>query len=371
MRILFVAVNTNPLNPPTNGDSQRTRLLYEACTRFAEVEVLALTGSLSGTQRKGKWRKWAEILPFAKATTLFPVNAKWETAVDAVVQKTHFDFIVCRYLYRAIPCGLWKYRDRLIVDFDDDLSFYFLNQISPASVWTSRLRLRLAARKARAVSHSVIRKIHAAFFAKKETAMEYHGVFLPNIPYYNESCPDVKFDSSNRRVLFVGQLEYQPNREGLDYFLEQVYRPLSERLPDVEMHIVGLVRNKALRQRWESYQNVTVTGFVDDLRREYEESQVVVVPVRRCGATNIKILEAMSMNRACVATREAYDAFRGQFFDKRDLYVAENAEAFVTSVYTLLTDEAENKRIAHHAQEAMDAYFSFNAFAEIVKKAIG
>lgn len=370
MRILFVAVNTNPLDPPTNGDSQRTRLLYEACTRIAEVEVLALKGSVTGTQRKGKWRKWADILPFAQVTSLFPVNPKWEAAVDTAVQNKHFDYIVCRYLYRAIPCGLWKYQDRLIVDFDDDLSFYFLNQITPDSVWTSRLRLRLAARKARAVSRSVIRKIHTAFFAKKETAQAYHGVFLPNIPFYEESCPDVIMESSRRRVLFVGQLEYQPNKEGLDYFLEQVYRPLSERLPNVEMHIVGLVHDKLLRQRWENYPNVTVTGFVDDLRQEYEDSQVVVVPVRRCGATNIKILEAMSMNRACVATKEAYEAFSDQFVDKRDLYVAGDAEAFVDSVYTLLTDEVENKRVAHHAKEAMDAYYSFNAFAEIVKSAI-
>ena len=371
MKILFVSVNTNPLAPPVNGDSQRTRLLYEACARMAEVEVLTLTGRGLGAQRKGKWKKWADILPFARVTSLFPVNAKWESAVDDAVQKDHFDYIVCRYLYRAIPCGLWKYRNRLIVDFDDDLSFYFLSQITPNSAWTTRIRLRLAAHRAKAVSHSVVRRIHAAFFAKKETALAYHAVFLPNIPFYGESCPDVELNSSRRRVLFVGQLEYPPNKEGLDYFLEQVYRPLSQRLPEVEMHIVGLVSSTALRQRWESYPNVTVTGFVEDLRREYEDSHVVVVPVRRCGATNIKILEAMSMNRACVATKEAYEPFQDQFVDKRDLYVAENTQAFIQSVYTLLTDGQENKRIAHHAKEAMEAYYSFNAFAEIVKKAIG
>ena len=57
--------------------------------------------------------------------------------------------------------------------------------------------------------------------------------------------------------------------------------------------------------------------------------------------------------------------------DRRDLYVAANTQAFIQSVCTLLTDEQENKRIAHHAKEAMEAYYSFNAFAEIVKKAIG
>ena len=75
------------------------------------------------------------------------------------------------------------------------------------------------------------------------------------------------------------------------------------------------------------------------------------------------------MNRACVATNEAYEAFSDQFVDKRDLYVAGDADAFVDSVYTLLTDEVENKRVAHHAKEAIESYYSFNAFTVIVKSA--
>lgn len=370
MRILFISVNTNPSAPPINGDAQRTRLLYEACTRVAEVEVLTLKGRFTGGQHKGKWGKWAGILPFSNVTALFPVNVKWEAAVDAAVQNNQFDYIVTRYFNRAVACGLWKYRDRLVVDFDDALPFFFLNQIECDSFWTTRLRLQLAAKRAKVISKRAVKQLHAAFFAKKETAAANKGIYLPNISFYEETCSDAAVNNDHPRVLFVGQLEYQPNKEGLDYFLEEIYHPLSQRLPNVEMHVVGLVRDKALRQRWESYPNVTVTGFVDDLRQEYEDSQVVVVPVRRCGATNIKILEAMSMNRACVATKEAYEAFSDQFVDKRDLYVAGDADTFVDSVYTLLTDEAENKRVAHHAKEAMEAYYSFNAFAEIVKSAI-
>ena len=66
MKILFVSVNTNPLAPPVNGDTQRTRLLYDACTRIAEVEILTLAGGGGAPPRKRKWRKWADILPFAK-----------------------------------------------------------------------------------------------------------------------------------------------------------------------------------------------------------------------------------------------------------------------------------------------------------------
>ena len=370
MRILFVSVNSNPLATPKNGDTQRTRLLYEACSQIANVDVISLAGQEPRFQRRSKLRKWLEILPFTKITFVFPVNPSWEATVDDAIRNTHYDYIVARYFNRAIACGLWKYHDRLIIDFDDALPFLFLNQIEPSSAWTTRLRLKLASQKAKAISKRAVKKIHAAFFAKKNTALANRGIYLPNIPFYGNTCPDADLDTSHPRVLFVGQLEYEPNREGLDYFLEQVYLPLYKRLPNVEMHIVGLIHNKSLHQRWESYPNVTVTGFVDDLSQEYTDCQVVVIPIRRCGATNIKLLEAMAMNRACIATREVFNTFEGQFADRNDLYVADNVDEFVDSVYILLTNNAENRRIAQNAQKSMKTYYSFEAFADIIKSAI-
>ena len=333
--------------------------------------MFIVKGSTLVKQSQGKLNKWLDVLPPSGMSSLFPTDTKWETIIDEAVQNSNYDYIVTRYFNRAAACGLWKYREKLIVDFDDALPFLFLNQIGPSSAWTTRLRLTLAAKKAKAISKRAVKELHASFFAQKETALANKGIFLPNIPFYGESCPDADMNTGHPRIVFVGQLEYQPNREGLDVFLEQVYLILKQRLPNAEMHIVGLIGDKSLQRRWESYPDVTVTGFVDDLRKEYEDSQAVVVPILRCGATNIKILEAMSMNRACVATREAYEAFSDQFVDKRDLYVAENAEAFVDSVYTLLTDETENRRVSHNAKEAMKAYYSFDAFAKIVKTALG
>lgn len=370
MRILFVSTNTNPLDPPVNGDAQRTRLLYEACKRIADVDVISFAGQSERPRQHGKLAKWIALLPFSGTTSLFPIDPDREAVIDAAVAKADYDYIVARYFYRAIPCGLWKYREKLVIDFDDALPFFFLNQLTPSSVWTSRIRLKWAARRAKAITHCAVREIKAAFFAEELVATTNRGTFLPNIPYYSGNCLDADMKASVKRLVFVGQLEYQPNKEGLSHFLEKVYKPLCKRLPKVELHLVGQIKDKALRQRWERYQGVTVTGFVDDLEQEYDQSHVAVVPVYRCGATNIKLLEAVSMNRACITTMEAFEKMHGQFEKDRDLYVASNDEEFVEMLAKLLTDEKENQRIAHNGKAAMDRYYSFDAFCDIVKKAI-
>lgn len=290
--------------------------------------------------------------------------------VDDAVGRGSYDLIVTRYFPRAVLCGLWKYRDKLVIDCDDALPFFFLNQIFPSSVLTTRVRLHLAAYKIKRQTRRTLKQMRAAFFANEATAKECRGVFLPNIPFYTGSCPDADLSVPIKRILFVGQLDYLPNKEGLTHFLEKVYTPLRERLPNVEMHVVGQITDDAWRQIWENYKGVTVTGFVDDLKREYEQSHVVVAPVYRCGATNIKLLEAMSMNRACVTTQEAFDKMRKPFEKGRDLYVAANDDEFVEELAALLTDEKENQRIAGNAKSIMNQYYSFDAFCNIVKSTI-
>ena len=370
MRILFVSTHTNPLDPPVNGDSQRTRLLYEACKRIAEVDVVSFAGQPEQARPLGKLGKWVALLPFSGITALFPVDSHREAVIDAAVAKGNYDCIVARYFYRAIPCGLWKYREKLVIDFDDALPFFFLNQITPKSAWTSRVRLKWSAKRAKAITRRALCEMRAGFFAEESEATSNRGVFLPNVPFYSGSCTDADMGAPMKRIVFVGQLEYRPNKEGLDHFLEHVYLPLREQLPNVELHLVGMIKDGALRQRWESYPGVTVTGFVDDLKREYEQSQVAVVPIYHCGATNIKLLEAMSMNRACVTTVEAYEKLNGQFENEKDLYAAANDKEFVEMLTRLLTDEKENLRIAHQGKAAMDRHYSFDAFCETVKKAI-
>ena len=367
MRILFVSSHINPLNTPFNGDAQRTRLLYEACKQIAEVDVISFEGQPDQAPPLGRWGKWTALLPFSKMTALFPVDPYKEAVIDEAINKKAYDYIVARYFYRAIPCGLWKYRKKLIVDFDDSLPFLFHNRLTPNALLTTRVRLHLTARKAKCISRKAVRNMHAAFFANEATAKANRGTFLPNIPFYRVSCPDSDMRASVKRIVFVGQLDYKPNKEGLDHFLKYVYIPLRQRVPHMEMHIVGQVKDDNLRLRWQGYPGVTVTGFVDDLKQEYEQSHVVVVPIYHCGATNIKILEAMAMNRACVTTQEAYAPFSGHFMAGTDLYAAANDQEYVDTLAMLLTNDEVNQRVAHNGKSVMDHYYSFDAFCDIVK----
>lgn len=386
MRILFVSTHINPLNSPDCGDAQRTQLLLRACTRVADVDLITFAGKsesmMDGVKvvydkcikiyepKQGRLAKWARVLPVTGQKFLFPVNKKIESIVDEIIRLGDYDLIVSRYFHRTLLCGLWKYYEKLIVDFDDSPSSFFISQITESSSLSMKIRMHLAAKKAERISRKAIGKMRAAFFANPSHARAYKASYLPNIPYYESSCSQADFNTQNRRIVFVGQLDYMPNRNGLDHFFEKIYPSLYSKIFGLEFHIIGLLRDKDVRDRWESYPGVVIRGFVDDLQKEYEEAHVVVVPVYQCGGTNIKLLEAMKMNRACVTTKAVIEKMDWNLDNGRAFYAADNDEEFVDYVVELLRNDQLNIKMAGNGKSEIERNYSFDAFCRRVVLAI-
>ena len=386
MKILFVSTHTNPFSTPINGDAQRTRLLLQACAQLGEVDVVTFAGNATPDIENvrvlhdtpihstlchiGKVQKWLNTLFADDLQVFFPVDQERGKIIDRFVQDGSYDCIVSRYIYRTLSCGLWKYRQRLVVDFDDTLPFYFRSLLGANASVSARLRNSILSRRAGRLTKRAVKELKAAFFAEKSAAIANHATLLPNIPYYRDTCDDSDFSVPFRRLLFVGQLDYKPNRDGVSHFLEHVYAPLCKLMPSVEIHIVGLLADQRIAAQWQSYSGVTLTGYVNDLMDEYRDCHVVVAPIYQCGGTNIKLLEAVAMNRACVTTMEAFEKLHGRFENGKDLFAASNDDEFVEMLVRLLTDEMENHRIAHNAKATMNDYYSFESFCQIVKNAI-
>lgn len=380
MKLLFVSTDINPFALPTNGDAQRTRKLLEACAKVSSVDVVTFqNGAISDIDnvhvaysgetpcvqpRASKLVKW--ISACGNAEAMFPVNHERKRILNDIIEHGQYDLIVSRYFLRSVPCGLLEYIDRLIVDFDDDLPFFFLSQIKPSSSMSHRLRMKLSAINARRLTFDAVRKLRGAFFSQKDAAVKYHGTHLPNIPYYADTCSNADFSVPLRRLLFVGQLSYPPNRDGLDHFLEYIYKPLTERIPSIEFHIVGQLPDHKTAERWHSYHGVTLTGFVDDLHAEYQACHAVVAPVYQCGGTNIKLLEALQMNRACITTAAALLHLQPTFENHRDIIGANSDYEFIEMLAKMLSRPEDNISLAHNGHAKMQQYYSFNTFATIV-----
>ena len=383
MKILYITSHFNPFDVST-GAGQRYNLLLRACAQVGEVDVVTFSegveSDISGVkviyshyvplkryggriQRfKRLWRPWTLYSFFEK-------DSKRSATIEDIIKRNSYDLIVTRYIPIACECGLLKYSDKLVIDVDDDPIDVQLTLSKNAHTLRAQLYYRLLAKLMDHALNAFLNKVYFAFFPN---AMQMRGTrvaYLPNVPYY-EIEPLPKPKANNHRIFFVGDLRYTPNVLGIEHFVTAIFPKIKECVLDAELFIAGRNYGIDWQHKLENIKGVHVLGFVQDLRNEYEKSNVCVVPVYSGAGTNIKVLEALRMNRACVVSEEATRGFLNIFEDGKDYLVANNDEQFVGKVCLLLQDKELATSLAQQGFLTLNQHYSIQTFNSIVKKAL-
>jgi polysaccharide biosynthesis protein PslH len=97
------------------------------------------------------------------------------------------------------------------------------------------------------------------------------------------------------RLLFVGSLNYEPNAQGLEWFVHEVGPRLRERL-NVDLEVVGPGR------RGPELPGVRYLGRVGDLAPVYARAHAAVVPLRAGAGSRLKVVEALARGVPLVST---------------------------------------------------------------------
>ncbi len=144
-------------------------------------------------------------------------------------------------------------------------------------------------------------------------------------------------------IVFTGQMDYRPNIEAVTWFARDILPQIRARHPTARFAIVGRAPTPAVQAL--AGEAVTVTGAVDDVRAWLAAADVCVAPLKLARGIQNKVLEAMAMARAVVASAAAAEGID----HARTIRVAANAREFAAQVLALLdapTDGAELGRAA-------------------------
>ncbi|MHB1998893.1 MAG: glycosyltransferase family 4 protein, partial [Solirubrobacteraceae bacterium] len=181
--------------------------------------------------------------------------------------------------------------------------------------------------------------------------------YVPNVVDVGAIDP-VTPEVSSQRALYVASFAYRPNREALDFLLEDVMPRVWEQLPQARLGVAGagLERPPCADPR------VEILGFVERLRPEYARSSCAVVPLLRGGGTPLKLIEALAHALPVVATDRAASGL--QLTSGLDCLLAGNAEELATSLIEVLRDGAPE--IAKRGREVAERLYSVQRLSELI-----
>lgn len=170
-------------------------------------------------------------------------------------------------------------------------------------------------------------------------------------------------------ALWVGGMDDPFNREAVLYFAKRILPLIRARIPGFQWHVVGRAAPPLLEAlAGDPESGVVLYGFVATLRDAYERSTIVVVPLLSGGGTKLKVLEAMAMGRAVVATPVGAEGIDVK--DGVEMEVAVSAEAFVERASNLLLDPERRDRMATAARSLVEREYSWESINRRMHSAV-
>ncbi len=170
------------------------------------------------------------------------------------------------------------------------------------------------------------------------------------------------FPSDELPVVLTGAMDYFPNVDAATWFASDVLPDLLQRWPAIRFYVVG--RNPSAGVLALASDRIVVTGTVDDVRPYLQHAATVVAPLRIARGIQNKILEAMAMGKAVIASATcaaAVDAVAGQ-----ELLTATSPEEYIAAISQVLEAPETATAMGRAARQRVVERYTWEAHMEAI-----
>ncbi|MGZ3695708.1 MAG: glycosyltransferase, partial [Bdellovibrionota bacterium] len=169
----------------------------------------------------------------------------------------------------------------------------------------------------------------------------------------------LKPEIAAKEILFAGTLDYEPNRRGLHWFIEQLYPALSTSLHEAgwRIRIVGARPGNELRESMNK-PGIELNADVPSVLPYLEQASIIMVPLLNGGGTRLKIVEAMAAGKAIISTSLGAEGITGIEHGK-NIYLADTASEFIAGIEKLVRDPAFAAKLGANARSLAEGSYDW------------
>jgi sugar transferase (PEP-CTERM/EpsH1 system associated) len=282
--------------------------------------------------------------------------------IDDLLSSENFDAIIvfCAFMAQYVLAWQGGYR---ILDYGDidsakwrDYSRYKAIPLSWAYAWE--------AAKLRNYERRIARHFHQCVVISRGELEEFQrlevGVPCTIVPN-GVDTGYFFYDAANRNesstIVFLGRMDYFPNIDGVHYFVRDMFPLIRQKLPSVELRIIGSNPAKSVRDL-AKIPNVSITGYVQDVRHHLRAAAVSIAPLRIARGMQNKILEALAMGIPTVATPEAAKGV--ECVPGKHLLVAGCPKTFAEMIIRLIEDGTLRRNLAEAGRRQIERVYGWD-----------
>ncbi len=185
----------------------------------------------------------------------------------------------------------------------------------------------------------------------KENGCTLPGIAIPT-GYRFDTLPEIN-DDEESAVGFIGGMDWMPNREGVEWFIDRVWQRVLDYVPDAKVYIAGRNFPKDIKDI--EMTGVVIVGEVEDATEFIMSKSISIVPLFAGSGMRVKIVEAMALGRAIVSTTIGAESL--QCTHNKDVLIADRSGSFALHIIKLLKDEETRVKLGKNAQQLVrDVY---------------
>jgi len=278
-------------------------------------------------------------------------------AITKILNEQNYDLIIASQLQMAAYYRYFKNIPAIFEEFEiglfHDRAFSLDGRIRirHALTWF-KLRRYLSQLLDSFQACTVTSKQERYLFVRNFSSHKSQVEVVPNCLDLSE-YQDIKTKEKPNTLIFSGPFKYRVNYRAMLWFIREIFPLILEQVPDVQLIITGDHENLALPPS----QNVTLTGYVNDIKSLIASCSISIAPLLSGGGTRLKILEAMALGTPVVATSkgaEGLDVISGE-----NILLADSPADFANCVKSLLKNEGLRQELAKNARDRVQKSYDW------------
>ncbi len=323
--------------------------------------------------RAGKVIRYLRALRRGEAPASLQLGAGSRRQIEAAVSAWRPRIVLLEYSYLAALIPSLRERHpaaRYVVDCHN-VESSALQQFARAPLTRAqRIRYRIAATATAAAERRYLPLADALWACSEADRRQLRELTGPKVPI--ELVPNPLWPRAAATVSqpvpasagLVGDFSYPPNRIAAEWLIDQLPR-VAAAVSEPRLFLIGRHPSRKMRKAASGGGWVVVTGEVEDPAEWLARVQLVTIPLVQGGGTRLKILEAMCLGKAVLATPKAVEGLA--FQDGVHLRISE-LEHFVDAWVELLDDVAARRKLEENAGAV--SFAGLEAFQSSVRTAV-
>jgi glycosyltransferase involved in cell wall biosynthesis len=288
-----------------------------------------------------------------------------EEQILSRVRSESFDIIQLETLYAApyIDCIKKNSKAKIVLRAHNVEHIIWQRLVKKEKNIFKKKYLGFLARRLRKFEFETLKKIDALvpitsvdekFFLK----MHYRGPVL-TVPVSIDinDYPFIKSAQSEISLFHLGSMDWLPNREAIEWFLDNCWPVLHKLFPALKLFLAGRSFPQEIIDC--NHPNVICEGRIENANSYMQNKQIMIVPLHSGSGMRVKIIQGMALGKTIISTSIGAEGIPAT--NRLNILIADSPEEFISTIKSCIDNFQQCREIGANARKFIEEHYSNEA----------